>query len=89
MIAISPTELKRNLYKYLEQAQSEQVIIQCKNAETYAIVPTGKTSETDRLFLHQNIKDRLRHSLEQVKEGKTYQLTKAEINSFLGHYDDK
>ncbi len=80
MIAISSTELRRNLRKYLDKAQHERVIIRYRNAETYEIVPTGKLSD----FANTDITQRLKHSLEQVKEGKTQVLKKSEINAFLG-----
>ena len=39
MIAISTTEFRKNLRKYLNLANKERVIIQCGNTETYEIVP--------------------------------------------------
>ncbi|NHQ60274.1 type II toxin-antitoxin system Phd/YefM family antitoxin [Chlorobium sp. BLA1] len=50
MIAISTTELRKNLRKYLNMANKERVIIQCGGTETYEIVPAKKISDTDRYF---------------------------------------
>jgi hypothetical protein len=50
MIAVSTTELRKNLRKYLNMANNERVIVQCGGTETYEIVPARKISDTDRYF---------------------------------------
>ena len=84
MIAISTTELRRNLRKYLNTANKERVIIQCGKSETYEIIPARKMSDTDRYFSDPNVVEHLQHSLQQVEEGKTAILKKSDIKNFLG-----
>jgi PHD/YefM family antitoxin component YafN of YafNO toxin-antitoxin module len=76
MIAISTTEFRRNLRKYLNTANKERVIIQCGKNETYEIIPARKMSD--------NVVEHLQHSLQQVEEGKTTVLKKSDIKNFLG-----
>ena len=76
MIAISTTELRRNLRKYLNTANKERVIIQCGKNETYEIIPARKMSD--------NVVEHLQHALQQVEEGKTTVLKKSVIKYFLG-----
>ena len=84
MIAISTTELRRNLRKYLNTANKERDIIQCGKSETYEIIPARKMSDTDRYFSDPNVVEHLQHSLQQVEEGKTTVLKKSDIKNFLG-----
>ena len=84
MIAISTTELRRNLRKYLDMANKERVIVQCGKTETYEIVPGGKISDTDRYFSNPKVIEHLKHSIEQAEAGKTHVLKKEEIKKFLG-----
>ena len=84
MIAISTTELRRNLRKYLNAANKERVIIQCGKSETYEIIPARKMSDTDLYFSDPNVVEHLQHSLQQVEEGKTTVLKKSDIKNFLG-----
>jgi hypothetical protein len=76
MIAISTTELRRNLRKYLNIVDKERVIIQCGKNETYEIIPARKISD--------NVVEHLQHSLPQVEENKTTVLKKSDIKNFLG-----
>ncbi len=50
MIAISATELRKSIRKYLNMANKERVIVQCGKNETYEIVPAGNISDTDDRF---------------------------------------
>ncbi|MEI7825870.1 MAG: type II toxin-antitoxin system Phd/YefM family antitoxin [Chlorobiaceae bacterium] len=84
MIAVSTTELRRNLRKYLDMANKERVIVQCGKSETYEIVPTGTMSDTDQNFLNPKVNERLKSSIEQAQTGKTRVLKKEEIKNFLG-----
>ncbi|MEI7935019.1 MAG: hypothetical protein WCH30_08195 [Chlorobiaceae bacterium] len=47
MIAVSTTELRKNLRKYLNMANNDRVIVQCGGTETYEIVPARKISSTE------------------------------------------
>ncbi|WP_076792626.1 type II toxin-antitoxin system Phd/YefM family antitoxin [Chlorobium sp. KB01] len=84
MIAISTTELRRNLRKYLDIANKERVIIQCGKSETYEIIPASKMSDTDRYFSDPKVVKHLQRSLQQVEEGKTTVLKKSDIKNLLG-----
>ena len=84
MIVISTTELRRNLRKYLDMANKERVIIRCENTEAYELVPCGPMSDTDHYFSDPKVIEKLQHSIEQVKAGKTHNLKKTDINKFLG-----
>ncbi|NHQ60847.1 type II toxin-antitoxin system Phd/YefM family antitoxin [Chlorobium sp. BLA1] len=83
MIAISTTELRRNLRKYLDIANKERVIIQCGKSETYEIIPARKMSDTDRYFSDPKVVEHLQRSLQQVEEGKTMVLKKSDIKNLL------
>ena len=84
MIAISTTELRRNLRKYLDIANKERVIIQCGKSETYEIIPARKMSDTDSYFSDPRVVEHLQQSLQQVEEGKTTVLKKSDIKNLLG-----
>ena len=84
MIAISTTELRRNLRKYFDIANKERVIIQCGKSETFEIIPARKMSDTDRYFSDPKVVEHLQHSLQQVEEGKTTVLKKSDIKNLLG-----
>lgn len=84
MIAVSTTELSKNLQKYLDMAKKERVIIQCGNAETYEIILAEKISDTDQYFADPEVINRIKHSVRQVKKGKTHILPKSEIKNLLG-----
>jgi len=83
-IAISTTEFKRNLRKYLDIANKERVIIQCRKSETFEIIPARKMSDIDRCFSDLKVVEHLQHSLQQVEEGKTPVLKKSDISNLLG-----
>ncbi len=64
MIAISTTELRRNLRKYLNTANKERVIIQCGKSETYEIIPARKMSD--------NVVEHLQHSRSASRGGENH-----------------
>lgn len=70
MIAISTTELRRNLRKYLNLAQKERVIIQCGKSETYEIIPSRKISDNDDYFSNPELLSALKESEEEIAEGR-------------------
>lgn len=70
MIAISTTELRKNLRKYLNLANKERVIVQCGNTETYEIVPAGKISDTDKYFSNTRLLEALKEAEEDIAAGR-------------------
>lgn len=70
MIAISTTELRKNLRKYLNLAQTERVIIQCGKTETYEIVPARKISDNDDYFSNPALISALKEAEEDIAEGR-------------------
>ena len=70
MIAISTTELRRNLRKYLNLAQKERVIIQCGKSETYEIIPARKMSDSDPYFSTPELLSALKEAEEDISEGR-------------------
>jgi hypothetical protein len=70
MIAISTTELRKNLRKYLNMANKERVIIQCGGTETYEIVPARKISDTDLYFSDPKVIEAIERGKADAKAGK-------------------
>lgn len=70
MIAISTTELRKNLRKYLNLAQKERVIIQCGKSETYEIIPARKISDNAPCFSNPELLSALKESEEDIAEGR-------------------
>ena len=75
MIAISTTELRKNLRKYLNLANKERVIVQCGNTETYEIVPARKISDTDKYFSDPKVIEAIEQGREDIKEGRCITIT--------------
>lgn len=74
MIAISTTELRRNLRKYLNLAQKERVIIQCGKTETYEIIPARRISDNDAYFSNPKLLNALKESEEDIAEGRVREI---------------
>ncbi len=70
MIAISTTELRKNLRKYLNLANTERVIVQCGKSETYEIVPAKKISDTDKYFSDPKVLAAIDRGREDKKAGR-------------------
>ena len=70
MIAISTTELRKNLMKYLNLANKERVIIQCGNTETYEIVPAKNISDTDKYFSDPKVIEAIEKGRADAKAGR-------------------
>ncbi len=69
MIAISTTELRRNLKKYLTMANNERVVIQYGKAETYEIIPAKKISGADKYFSNPRLLAALKEDEEDIAAG--------------------
>jgi len=70
MIAVSTTELRKNLRKYLNMANTERVIVQCGKSETYEIVPARKISDTEKYFSDPEVLAAIERGREDVKAGR-------------------
>ena len=70
MIAISTTELRKNLRKYLNLANTERVIVQCSNTDTYEIVPAKRISDTDKYFSNPNLLEALKEAEDDIAAGR-------------------
>ena len=70
MIAISTTELRRNLRKYLNLAQKERVIIQYGKSETYEIIPSQKISDNDPYFSNPELLSALKEAEADIAGGR-------------------
>jgi hypothetical protein len=70
MIAVSTTELRKNLRKYLNMANNERVIVQCGGTETYEIVPARKISDTNRYFSDPKVIEAIERGKAEAKAGK-------------------
>ncbi|MGB0130814.1 hypothetical protein [Chlorobium sp.] len=77
MIAISTTELRKNLRKYLNLAQKERVIIQCGKSETYEIIPARKISDKDSCYSNQEILRVLKESEDDIAKGRIREVNDA------------
>ena len=75
MIAISTTELRKNLRKYLNLANKERVIVQCSNTERYEIVPAGRISDTDKYFSNNKLLEALKEAEEDIAAGRVREVT--------------
>ena len=70
MIAISTTELRKNLKKYLNLATKEKVVVQFNKTETVEIVP-GKNIETnDEYFSNPKVLEAIARGRADVKAGR-------------------
>ncbi len=73
MIAVSTTELRKNLRKYLNMANNERVIVQCGGTETYEIVPARKIIDTDRYFSDTKVIDAIETRESRCKSRQDYE----------------
>ena len=70
MIAISTTELRKNLRKYLDMANKERVLVQCGKTEAYEIVPATKISDTDKYFSDPKVIEAIERGRVDAKAGR-------------------
>ncbi len=70
MIAISTTELRNNLRKYLDLAKVERVLIQCGKNETFELVPSERMSDGDRYMAIPENAAAAREGIEDFKAGR-------------------
>jgi len=82
MLVISSREFRQNQKMYFDKADNgEQVIVQRGKDKAYALTPV---SENDVYFNAEMIA-RIKQSMQQIKEGKSKQVTTSEeLNELLG-----
>ncbi|WP_432713261.1 hypothetical protein [Pedobacter sp.] len=69
MIVISPTELSKNLKKYLDLADKERILIQRGKNETFELLKREHVSEDPYFDDPNNIKA-IEQGISDIKEGK-------------------
>jgi PHD/YefM family antitoxin component YafN of YafNO toxin-antitoxin module len=75
MIAISTTELRRNIKKYLTMVNHERVVVQSGKAEAYEIIPAKKISDTDKYFSNPKVLEAIERGRENIKAGRFITIT--------------
>jgi PHD/YefM family antitoxin component YafN of YafNO toxin-antitoxin module len=82
MIIISSREFRQNQRKYFEKAdKGEQIIVQRGKDKAYALTPVSE----DDIYLNTEMIEKLKQSIEEVKQGKVKKITNSqEISELLG-----
>jgi len=82
MIIISSREFRQNQRKYFEKAdKGEQIIVHRGKDKAYALTPVSE----DDIFLNTEMIEKLKHSIEEAKQGKVKEITNSqEISELLG-----
>jgi len=82
MIIISSREFRQNQRKYFEKAdKGEQIIVQRGKDKAYALTPVSE----DDIYLTTEMIEKLKQSIEEVKQGKVKKITNSqEISELLG-----
>ena len=70
MIAISTTELRKNLKKYLNLAAREKVVVRFNKGETVEIVPGQKVTVKDESFDNTRLLEVLKKGEEEIAAGR-------------------
>lgn len=70
MIAISTTELRKNLKKYLNLAAREKVLVRFNKGETVEIVPGKKVTVKDESFDNSRLLEVLKRGEEDIAAGR-------------------
>lgn len=70
MIAISTTELRRNLRKYLEMATREKVVVRFNKSETVEIVPGKNIESNDEYFSNPKLLEAIERGRADAKAGR-------------------
>ncbi len=74
MIAISTTELRKNLKKYLNLAAREKVVVRFNKGETVEIVPGKKVTVKDESFDNSRLLEVLRRGEEDIAAGRVTEI---------------
>jgi antitoxin YefM len=82
MIVISSREFRQNQKSYFEKADNgEQIIVQRGANKAYALTPVND----DDIYFNAEMLNKLKQSIEQVKQGKVKRITSSEeIADLLG-----
>jgi antitoxin (DNA-binding transcriptional repressor) of toxin-antitoxin stability system len=85
MVAITLTEFRRNYKEYLERVESEKVILTNKG-RTYELMfrPRRKKMDNDTYFANPAVREHLRQSEQEEREGKGRIMGMEEIRRQLG-----
>ena len=70
MIAVSTTELRKHLRKYLNIAKTERVVVQCGSTEQFEIVPTNVVESSDSYFSNPKVVKAIEQGRADVKAGR-------------------
>ncbi|MEF8810693.1 MAG: prevent-host-death protein [Bacteroidales bacterium] len=82
MLIISSREFRQNQRKYFEKAdKGEQIIVQRGKDKAYALTPVSE----DDIYFSAEMVEKIKQSIEQVKQGKVKKITSPqEISDLLG-----
>ena len=70
MIAVSTTELRKHLRKYLNIAKTERVFVQCGSAEQFEIVPTEVAESSNSYFSNPQVVKAIERGRADVQAGR-------------------
>lgn len=85
MIAITKTELRENLKKYLDLASTECVVVTMGGGKSIRLVPSENMSDTDHFLTIPEVRNRLLQSIEQAKRGEVSPLTDDKLKKLFGN----
>ena len=85
MIAISTTELRKNLKKYLNLATSEKVVVRFNKSETVEIVPGKKVRVRDEFFDNTRLLEVLKRGEEDVAAGRFTEIKEKNLLELSEH----
>jgi hypothetical protein len=82
MLVISSREFRQNQKMYFERADSgEQIIVQRGKDKSYALTPVNE----DDIYFNAEMLQKIKQSIEEVKQGKVKRVTTPEgISDLLG-----
>ncbi|MFW6103911.1 MAG: prevent-host-death protein [Bacteroidota bacterium] len=82
MLIISSREFRQNQRKYFEKAdKGEQIIVHRGKDKAYALTPVSE----DDIYFSAEMVEKIKQSIEQVKQGKVKKITSPqEISDLLG-----
>ena len=82
MLVISSREFRQHQREYFDRVdKGEQIIVQRGKDKAYALTPISE----DDLYFNAEMVERIKQSIDQVKQGKTKEVTSSEdISKLLG-----
>jgi PHD/YefM family antitoxin component YafN of YafNO toxin-antitoxin module len=79
MIAVSLTEFRDHMRKYLDLAKKERVIINGKGDETFEVLSRERISDSDLYFSNAGVAEHLEKSMRSEKEGRVRKTSAKEL----------